>query len=198
MPVDPRQEAAGPALLDRGMDLMLDIRKRGHEHRVSCPDLIAPCSSAPGATMCGVGGSRPEHDPAHGSRPPRGTVAGLSLLSMSRSSRCVTGSARTGCCRGCPSVRAERSRIPRHPPTRAGWLRAGRAQAVTRLEEGQILEQLKEVVAAQLVVELSAERFGFRRALTPKASMPTDSDRSMPSVAQKAAASSAICSRVRV
>ncbi|MCE7986278.1 MAG: helix-turn-helix transcriptional regulator [Caldilinea sp. CFX5] len=42
-------------------------------------------------------------------------------------------------------------------------------QAVTGYTEGELLTQIKELLAAQLVVEASAERFAFRHALTRQA-----------------------------
>jgi DNA-binding CsgD family transcriptional regulator/tetratricopeptide (TPR) repeat protein len=42
-------------------------------------------------------------------------------------------------------------------------------QALTHQDERSILEQLKELIAAQLVVEISDERFAFRHALTRQA-----------------------------
>jgi DNA-binding CsgD family transcriptional regulator/tetratricopeptide (TPR) repeat protein len=42
-------------------------------------------------------------------------------------------------------------------------------QALTRQAENLILEQLKELIAAQLIIEVSEERFAFRHALTQKA-----------------------------
>ncbi len=42
-------------------------------------------------------------------------------------------------------------------------------QALTQQDEYHILEQLKELIAAQLIVEISDERFAFRHALTRQA-----------------------------
>ncbi|MGO8947991.1 MAG: helix-turn-helix transcriptional regulator [Ktedonobacterales bacterium] len=42
-------------------------------------------------------------------------------------------------------------------------------QALTEQGERQILEQLKELIAAQLIIEVSDERFAFRHALTRQA-----------------------------
>jgi DNA-binding CsgD family transcriptional regulator len=42
-------------------------------------------------------------------------------------------------------------------------------QAVTHYTEGELLTQIKELLAAQLVIEVSAERFAFRHALTRQA-----------------------------
>lgn len=44
----------------------------------------------------------------------------------------------------------------------------GMLQAITTCSEIELLHQLKELLAAQLVVEVSAERFMFRHALTQK------------------------------
>ncbi len=42
-------------------------------------------------------------------------------------------------------------------------------QELTQQSESQILEQLKELIAAQLIIEVSDERFAFRHALTRQA-----------------------------
>ncbi|HEV2237734.1 MAG TPA: BREX system ATP-binding domain-containing protein, partial [Ktedonobacterales bacterium] len=42
-------------------------------------------------------------------------------------------------------------------------------QAIAQQDEGELLGHIKQLVAAQLVVELSAERFAFRHALTRQA-----------------------------
>src|SRR5207253_2900858 len=42
-------------------------------------------------------------------------------------------------------------------------------QALTQHDEAQLLRLIKELVAAQLIVEESAERFAFRHALTRQA-----------------------------